>query len=407
VLVGNLAFDFADPKYFLEAQCFITKELAEALRRSNDQSAGILHFALLTWFRNVYDADRIEPYPTYYGMQKALSPVLVSAELWGRHFYADTNLPAKICVVNDLESGADLSPSDLRWELQVDGKSIASGNERVPTTRYYTRQWITPRIHIPATLPNKRVNAQLVVKLYNEGKLVADNEYAVVLADKSFTAAPSLSSKKITLVDFSGIKQSFAFLGLNYISAKTVSEALKTKHDLLVFSGLDAKNSSVPELNALRDYIKKGGKVLFLDCNEAAKILYPEYIDGWIIPTEGDIVNLEIPESKVFEGIDWMDLRYFNNNQAEVPMVCHTTLKVNRHSNIEELTSQTKIHGYISGEMDERAEKVKSMRGTTIAKIKDKGTLTLSTMSVDKAPTDPVSGKLLVNLIVDLLETNE
>jgi hypothetical protein len=403
VLVGSRAFDFADPKYFLEAQCFITKELAEALRRSNDQSAGILHFALLTWFRNVYDANKIEPYPTYFGMKKALSPVLVSGELWGRHFYAGTSLPARVCVVNDLENGQDLSPSELRWELQVNGKTIASGNERIPSTRHYSRQWITPRIPIPAHLPEKRVEAQWILKLYNEGELIADNEYAITLAEKSWTQSSDVSAKKITLVDFSGIKPAFDYLDIHYTTANSVTEALKTSSDLLVFSGLDNQTGSEKELKLLRDYVKKGNNVLLLDCNEASKNLYPEYINGWTTPTEGDIVNLEIPESHVFDGIGWMDLRYFNNNKKELPTVCHTALKVNRHPNLEELTSHTKIHGYINGDMEERSEKVQSIRGTTIAQIQDNGTVTISTMSLEKAMTDPVAGRLLVNLLADLL----
>ena len=404
VLVGNLAYEFADPKYFLQSQCFITKELAEALRRTNDQAAGILHFALLTWFRNVYNADKIEGYPTYYGMQKALSPILVSAEIWGRHFYAGDNMPVRICVVNDLENGEDLAPSELRWELQVDGKSFASGNSRVPTTRHYTRQWVAPTIRIPNQLPGKRTDGKLVLKLYNDNKLVADNEYDITFAEKSWAQSPAVSGKKIGLVDFSGVKASFDFLGIDYTPLNSVTKALESKSDLLVFSGLDNKNASEQELIRLREYVKKGGKVLLLDSNEASKAMYPEYIAGWMVPSEGDIVNLEIPESEVFSGIEWMDTRYFNNNKQEVPMVCHTVVQVNRHPDLEELTSQTKIHGYISGEMEQRSEAVKKIRGTTIVRIKDdKGIVTLSTMALEKAVTDPIPGKLLTNMLVDLL----
>jgi hypothetical protein len=242
------------------------------------------------------------------------------------------------------------------------------------------------------------------LKLYNEGKLIAENEYAITLAEKSWVQIPAISTRKICLVDFSGIQQSFDFLNINYTSATSVSDALKNKHDLLVFSGLDDKNSSEQELNRLRNYVKKGGKVLLLNSNEASKRMYPEYITGWIIPTEGDIVNLEIPESGIFDDIELMDLRYFNNNKREIPTVCHSVLRVNRHPDLEELTSQTKIHGYISGEMDKRSERVQSIRGTTIVKIKDNGFVTLSTMSLEKTLTDPIPGKLLTNMIHDLLK---
>ena len=84
-LIGYESYDWADPASFLKVQAFITGELAETLRRSNDQASGIMHFALMTWFRQTYDYQNIEPYPTYYALKRALQPVLVSAELWGRN----------------------------------------------------------------------------------------------------------------------------------------------------------------------------------------------------------------------------------------------------------------------------------------------------------------------------------
>ena len=119
------------PASFLKTQAFITGELAETLRRSNDQASGIMHFALMTWFRQTYDYQNIEPYPTYYALKRALQPVLVSAELWGRNLYAGEKLPTRIYVVNDREDGTDLQPSLLRWEIQDEsGKCLASGSEK-------------------------------------------------------------------------------------------------------------------------------------------------------------------------------------------------------------------------------------------------------------------------------------
>lgn len=90
----------------------------------------------------------------------------------------------------------------------------------------------------------------------------------------------------------------------------------------------------------LRSYQANGGKLLFLNSKEVAKKVYPEYITGWIIPTEGDIVVMERPEASVFNGIGVLDLRYFNNNKREIPLACTATLKAVRHENVEELASQ-------------------------------------------------------------------
>lgn len=403
-LVGNLAFDYADPKYFLNSQCFITKELAEALRRTNDQASGILHFALISWFRNVYDAERVEPYPTYYGIKNALSPVLVSAELWGRHFYEDSILPVRVCVVNDMEDGSDLAPGNLIWELRSNnGKKITSGSLRVPVVRHYARQWVMPHIQIPANLSVDRMDGQLVFSLYNKEKLIATNEYDITFAKKEWIKTNALNNKSICLIDFDSMKESFDFAGIKYTPVKTIDESLKQKYDVIVMSGMNNENCSAEAFQKIKQYIQKGGKVLMLNCNEIAKSIYPEYIENWIIPTEGDIVNIEIPESSVFDGIELLDLRYFNNNIAEIPTVCNSVLKIYRNPNVEELTSQMKIHGYINGNMQERSAYVKTIKGSTIVRVKDShGTVLISTMSLHKANTDPIAGKLLVNLIRDL-----
>lgn len=153
----------------------------------------------------------------------------------------------------------------------------------------------------------------------------------------------------------------------------------------------------------VRKYIANGGKIIILDNKEEAKHIFPEYITGWITPTEGDIVNMEIPESPIFDDIDLLELRYFNNNKREIPTVCHAALQINRHEQVQELANQTKIHGYIEGSMQERSDYVKTIKGFPIIKIADgKGQALISTMSLEKATTDPIAAKLLVNMIVDM-----
>ena len=50
-------------------------------------------------------------------MQRAMQPVLVSAELWGRNLYAGEKLHTRIYVVNDNEEGRDLKPMSLAWSI--------------------------------------------------------------------------------------------------------------------------------------------------------------------------------------------------------------------------------------------------------------------------------------------------
>jgi hypothetical protein len=406
-LIGNLAYENSDPGNFLEVHSFITQELAEALRRTNEKAAGILHFSLVTWFRNGYDAQKIEPYPAYYAMKNALRPVLVSAELWGRHFYTGEKLPTRICIVNDQENGSDLGATTLTWELVGNnGKVIAEGNSPVPEVKHYTRQWITPEILIPAGLPDEKTEARLVVKLREKEQVISENEYAILLAKKEWSQPAGSKDKKIALVDFNQMKAVLDYLKVNVTPAGSVGEVLKSKADLYIFSGLNpGSNCTEEEIKQIRALISKGNKVLLLHSEAAGKELYPEYIKGWIIPTEGDIVNMEIPESPVFDGIEPLELRYFNNNQREVPTVCHAAYKINRSPNVEALASQMKIHGYINGRsMEQRSDYMETIKGFPVVKIKDNGTVILSAMSLEKADKDPVAGKLLSNMLKDLLK---
>jgi len=405
-LIGNLAYENADPANFLEVQSFITGEQAEAFRRSDDQASGIIHFALLTWFRNVYDAKKIEPYPTYYAMKRALSPVLVSAELWGRHFYAGDKLPARICVVNDKEDGSDLPASTLSWKLVADnGTIISSGKTGVTIVKHYGREWITPDIMIPINLTTGKLNAKLVLELLAKGKAVSTNEYKILLAKKQWSGLQSAASKKIVLVDFNNnMKPVFDLLNIKTTVATSISAAAGTQADLYVFAGLDtAKNCSAQDIRQIRSIVAKGGKLLLLSSESASKAMYPEYITGWLTDLEADMANPEIPESPVFNDIEPLELRYFNNTRRELPAVCNMSLMVNRSSNINLLASHIRIHGYINGEMDQRSKFMETIKGFPIVKIKDNGEAIISTMLVEKGITDPIAGKLLSNMVADLL----
>jgi hypothetical protein len=396
-LVGYQSYEYANPASFLKVQSFITGELAEALRRYSNESSGVMHFALLTWFRNVYDAQMIEPYPTYYALKRALQPVLVSAEIWGRNFYAGENIPAQIYVVNDRENGKDLSPSVLYWEVCAEnGDKITCGIEKLPTVKHYTREIIKPEIRMPANLSQKRMNVKLKLRLAENGVTVSENEYDITLAEKDWGKISS--DKKIVLVDYDNTKAIFNFLKVPATYLSKIADALKTKNDVLVLSGLD-ENCSDIEVQQIRDYISNGGKVLILNSKETVMKIYPEYIAGYIIPTEGDIANMEIPESPVFDDLNVLDLRYFNNNKREVPKVCHAALKVNRNEQVIELATQIKIHGYIEGDMDKRVAYMQQIKGFPLIEVKENGSALISTMATDKALTDPVAGKLLTNMI--------
>jgi len=400
-LIGYQAYPYANPNDFLKTQSFITGEVAEALRRTCDKSSGNLHFALLTWFRNVYDIDNIEPYPTYYAMKRAMQPVLVSAELWGRHFYSGERIPTQIYVVNDKENGEDLKKSVLLFRIITEnGDTLTGGGGNVATEKYpikYYERWkgTFPISILPEEEVSGKINAKLNLKLYEDKNIISENEYDILITSKDWVTNPTTNKKIVLLEKDNQISSALDFLNVKYTKANTLDIALKTKKDILILSNLQNENT-----DKIRKYIANGGKVLILNSNETVKNIFPEYITGWITPTEGDIVSMEIPESPVFDGIDLLELRYFNNNKREIPTVCHSAYQINRNSNVEELASHIKIHGYVEGNMQERVDYMKKIKGFPLLKITDgKGSAIISSMSLEKAVTDPIAGKLLMNLI--------
>lgn len=404
-LVGYECYDFSNPEYFLNTQAFVTGELAEALRRSNDKASGFMHFALLTWFRQVYNYKNIEPYPTYYALKRALQPILVSAELWGRHFYAGSQISTRFYVVNDKEDGSDLLPTLLRWEIQDEfGNRLVSGCENIPEVKHYGRYYIEPCIKLPEKIGAKRVNAKLKLSLSENGLPVSVNEYNITLVEKSFDDIEVIRNSKITLLENDGFKTVLDFLGLKYKMVDSVHELLVSKSDISIIS--DINKCTDEEIKLIREHQHKGQNFLLLNCNVLSKKLYPEYINGWIEPTEGDIAFMERCEHPVFDGIEILDLRYFNNNKREIPTVCNSALKIKRSKNVLELAGHMKIHGYIDGgTADDRIKKVNSMRGFTMIEIKDgKGKSIVSTMCLEKAETDPIAGKLLLNLLKYIID---
>lgn len=403
-LVGNYAYEYANPEYFLKAQTFITKESAEAVRRTNEKAAGILHFAALTWFKNIYQADKIAPHPSYSAMKKALQPILVSAELWGRHFYSGTKLPLRVYIVNDRDEGTELAETELQWSVRgEDDKIILAGKEAVPPVAYYGRKFIEPVINIPNTLPVSRINARLVLKLVEKGKTVSENEVELLLSDKKWLGVGRLKGKNIVLVDkLDGISPVLADLGIGSKKVNSVIDALKEKSDVLILSGLDSVNTSPSEVDRINAFVAAGGKLLLLNSGRLASSLFPGKVRN-IFKENGEIVSIEVPESPVFDGIEPMDTRYFNNNKRENPLVVKSAYRINRGTGVEPLASFLKIHGYLEGNIRERTKKMDEMRGFPIVKISEKGTAILSEIMFEKATTDPIAGKLLVNMLGTLL----
>ncbi|MCD8388396.1 MAG: glycoside hydrolase family 2 [Bacteroidales bacterium] len=400
-LIGYEAYDWADPQQFLDVQGFITGELAEALRRTCPQGAGVMHFSYMTWFRQCYDAHSIQPYPAYYAMQRAMQPVLVSAEIWGRHLYAGQDFSPRVYVVNDDTDGQNLKDLRLSWSItDKSGRLLSQGTQDFPDVEYYQRKYITPRIDVPANLSAELQRASLNLKLSQDGKVISANQYDLTIGAAPESLATLTEGKKVMLVSDAASAPSLDAIGASYeVSSLESLEKGKAKYDLVVVSDIAAPTEA--QAQALRRLVHSGAKVMLLNNPELAQMAYPEHITGWAKPTEGDIVVMERPEDQVFSGLSPLDLRYFNNNKREMPTACNAMIHCNRSPQVTELASHMRIHSYLDdSDLDARAKRIQELRGLTLLTIDDgPGTLLVSTMATEKAPTDPIAARLLANMI--------
>lgn len=390
-LVGNYAFEQNDPSIFIRRQAFMTKELAEVIRRTNrDNANGILHFAYLTWFTNVWKADSITPKPTYHALKKALEPILVSAELYGRHFYAGMSINRRVCIANDSRDFRDLKAARLQWEIRAGESTLAKGHQDVDPIPYYSNQWVNLEIPLPAALPQARVDAQLVFSLEDGGRIISRNDYDIILANRSWTNA----SIEGYLFD-PGNKSKETTQGL---PLRTISTLANLDPNVpLVVGDCEALVKIENGAQTLKAFAEAGGRVLLLQPGQALCQLFPDAIKSYR-KTQGEIVTMSIPESPVFDDLQPLDTAWFEMGGRTLPQACSGTFEVDTNQpGITTLATECKLHPDIP------KESFFKEAGTPIVEFKlGKGSILASEMMLSTKDRDPIAGRLLANMLHSL-----
>ncbi len=392
--VGDDAYENADPAIFLKRQAFMTRELAETLRRtSHGPAAGILFFAYVTWFQTPWLANGIKPWPTYYALKTALQPVLVSVELYGRHFYSGSAFHARVCIVNDSENYLATPESRLVWEFQAEGKILSTGQVIVPQVNYYENHWLDVTFKTPDELPASRVDGQLVLRLESsDGKILSKNDYDVVIATPGWADNGSSQLKNLHFWNPDG--QLPACLSDLKLATVTSIQSL-TATNVLIVGSLGLAPLRPSELTELKGFVARGGRVLMLHPGKSLARLFPEQIKNYQAK-EGEIVTRHIPESPVFSGIEPLDLAWFNENGRQVPIACTGVYQIAAdRRDVLALADQCDIHGYL-GATDE----IQKFSGTPLVELDiGKGRLVAGELNFEAAPTDPIAKRILSNLI--------
>lgn len=372
----------------------MTKELAETLRRtSHEKSAGILHFSYFTWFQSPWSARDLKPWPAYYALKKALRPVLVSAELFDRHFYSDTTFHARVCIVNDSESGQRIpSGSHLIWQFQHDGQVLSQGKVETSAVDYYGNRWLNVEFKTPQSLPTPRIDGQLVLKLESEGKIISENSYDVVIATPDWAKGVPAKTTRIFL--WNPGKQSVDGLSDLAVTHVDSVEAVDPANVLIV-GDLRQTNLSPSEMQHLAKFVSQGGRVLMLHPGNALPSLFPDRIKAFKAK-EGEIVTMHVPESPVFSGIEPLDTAWFDRGGRRVPAACTGVYEIVAGRNdITALAGQCDLHGYLK-----TTSEITNYMGEPLVELQvGKGHLIASELNLEAGKSEPIAHRLLMNLI--------
>ena len=380
-LVGQYAYEHNDPAYFLKRQAFNTKLIAEVLRRTNHaQTAGVMQFAYLTWFKDCFDAHAIEPFPTYYSVKEALSPVLVSAELFGWHYFAGAKITPRVCVVNDARDGRAIGAGELHWSVTANGKTLSKGSQPFDGLGYYESKWSELPISMPEKLPAARTKARLNFKLVAQGKVLSQNGYDITLAERRWSERPI---RGLALYD-----------PQKTLAANSAPPRIESLENLQELPALVVAQGGLTEATAepLRNYLQAGGRVLLLNPGALVTEVAPQ-IKSFRAIKEGEIVSFNRPGSLAFDGLEPLDLSWFYHGQGKRPVACTGVYGIEREA-VNVLAEFCQIHGYL-----EKPEDIFKHLGVPLVEVKvGKGTLVASEMATS-ALEDPIAQRLLANLM--------
>lgn len=401
--VGDWAYEDKDPEFTLQRHAFMTKELMEVIRRTSPESAGVLLFANLCWFKNVYDAEKIAPYPVYDAVKKANSPVLISAELFGRNFFAGTTITPRICLVNNNVNGKDIPASKLEWKIVYGGKIVSSGTQKLKAVNHYDRLWVASEIILPQTLPRLKANCELLLSVTSGMGIIATNEYDILIANKKWVDGSFVSNDKtISVFDLTGATcKVLDSLGVKYRNMKDLTEIRTTKADLFIIANLDQDEEIPYNWEDVKSVCDNGTNILLIHPGKHLQWLYYNKIES-VYERKGRVVNMHISEHGAFDEIEPLELAWWQQEGREKPLACRRSFRLKTNDNITALSTYLRPHTDIGSKPEVY---LKEMSGIPLMEIKDKkGRLIASEMETNEGLKDPIAAKLLLNLIKELLK---
>ena len=302
-----------------------------------------------------------------------------------------------VCIINDADNGQALPPGQLAWEIRAGNAILAQGSQGTPFTRYYANQWLDVEFKLPATLPHPRTDARLVLSLTSGGKTVGCNDYQILLATREWSAPARGNGRELQVFDPAG-RAGATLAGLGAVavnSPATLDAALP-----LVIGDMAAWMKFADGASKLKDFVAAGGRVLLLrPAGELTRVL-PDCVKSYrAVGTDaGEIVSMQIPESPVFDGLEPLDLSWFELGPSCIPRACSGTYEVDRSRlEVTTLAHECMLHPAVP------AGRFFAIAGAPIVQIQlGKGVILASEMLLDARDRDPVAARLFRNMLSTL-----
>jgi len=325
---GNEA---ASTKTAQRYQAFLTKQAIEQFRRFreyNSRLAGIMPFTVLynNWQR-VRTFSEMKPKPAADQLRVAFQPILLSWECWTPNAYTGSNFNATVHIINDSDSGDDLSSAVVAWELTDSNGTMAAGDKiNVPLVKYYQSKSFPVSIKIDAKLATGLYRLRGDLKW--GGKLISSNEIMIYVSDVKSVVRDQADNAAVRLYDpTEKLKPALNKLGVRYAEIQNFNSL--REGNVLVLGDVDAAVLAAEKEN-LKKFISGGGRVLVLVPKDnvldalgvagSVKIVPLELKDGVFInqAREDETLYKGLPENALSY---WNDYTGWNESMPDMPKV--------------------------------------------------------------------------------------
>lgn len=385
---GKRAYEHNDPRYFQHNHAFLLQGLVEMFRRvEHSRTCGVLLFSFETWFYFHHDSKRLQPMESARRLQLAYQPVLASAELFGRHFYAGSELRTTVTLINDSNEGRMLHDPVICAELTADGQVLDTQCIRCGDTDYFALNATPLCLQIPKKLSHPRQDAKLVLKVWEGETLLSVNDYDILLAEEDWAKQVSLQEPVWYLQDDGLAEKLLKHYGIAAQPCEAAPEA-GSKGRMVV-----CKTISEEQAADVRAFAEAGGKVVMLNQRALPDAILAGKQAAY---TEEcmEIMTMNVPESSVFSGIDELDTVWFPNGR-DVPYVAYGRYTLDRMDpDICALGETLQWHNYIP----KPTEYINIGGSPLFAMRAGKGAILVSSVRTDA--DDPVASRLTGNILV-------